>query len=46
VIEDVPSKKRKIIANQDMVTAFAVRDKLCLAGIYGGYLKLWDMEFL
>lgn len=46
VIEEVKSKKRKFICNKEMISALDVRDKLCLVGLGGGYLVLWDMEFL
>jgi hypothetical protein len=46
VIEEVKTKKRRFIANKDIITAFTIRDKFCLAGAYGGYLVLWDLEFL
>lgn len=46
IIEEVKNKTKKFIASKDLITAFAVKDKLCVIGIYGGYIQLWDIQFL
>jgi hypothetical protein len=43
VIEEAKSKKRKFICNKEVISALDVRDKLCLVGLGGGYLVLWDL---
>lgn len=44
--EELKSKEQKIITNPEYITAFSVTDKLCLVGLIGGTLLLWDLEFL
>lgn len=43
VICDCVNYKKKIVSNKDLITAFNLREKFCLTGIYGGYLILWDL---
>ena len=39
------NREQYVINNKDYVTAFDVKEKLCLVGLVGGMLILWDLEF-
>lgn len=43
VMEEMGKKGRKFIGNKDMISTYAVREKLCLVGLNGGELTLWDL---
>lgn len=43
VIEETKSKKRKFICNKEVISSLDLRDKLCLVGLGGGHLVLWDL---
>lgn len=40
------TKQQRIITNPEFIASFTVVDKLCLVGLIGGTLLLWDLEFL
>lgn len=43
VVCDSVSYKKNIVSSNDLITAFDLREKFCLTGVYGGYLTLWDL---
>ena len=43
VMEETKSKKQKVIANPDYISSFTVENKLCLVGLIGGTLLLYDL---
>lgn len=45
VLAGVGAETRRYLVHRDLVTAFSVSGKLALAGIYGGELTVWDLEF-
>lgn len=37
---------QQIMTHVDVVTAVEVREKLCLVGVLGGFIVLWDLDFV
>lgn len=45
VMEETKTKKQSVMTNPDFISAFTVVNKLCLVGLIGGILLVWDLEF-
>jgi len=42
-MEDIKTKEQIIMTNPDFISAFTVQQKLCLVGLIGGIVLLWDL---
>ena len=42
---DMQTQNQRIIANPEDILSIYVREKLCLVGIIGKTVLLWDLEF-
>jgi hypothetical protein len=45
IMEESKSKQQHVLTNPDYISAFTTQGKLCLVGLIGGTLLLWDLEF-
>ena len=45
VMLDMQTQNQRIIANPEDILSIYVREKLCLVGIIGKTVLLWDLEF-
>jgi hypothetical protein len=42
-MEESKTKQQLVMTNPDFISAFTVDKKLCLVGLIGGTLLLWDL---
>ena len=43
VLEETKTRNQSVISNPEYISAFTVVDKLCLVGLVGGTILLWDL---